>query len=238
MNTVALAWLAACAAAGILLCLVPAGWIRTVTSPFTFHNFGIRKIKRMHTTTDTLANGLETVCLLFCIIYPIVPAYSWIYLLILIFTFLCTLSRWAVMAAKGKDWKHKVECAFVLFGYWMVFAAGLLCNTVLEADNASVFISNWLHALFQGTYLDVMYYLVNPDLFFWLLKGFLMAVPVFFLWQQFKYLRLERTYRAANIFTYVLKIIFILALMMVFCVEGYPFLYRVYQMDYKMEENA
>ena len=54
-------WTAGALLSGILLLLVPARLLRQITSPFTFSSKGIRKIRRWHTTTDTLGKVLETI---------------------------------------------------------------------------------------------------------------------------------------------------------------------------------
>jgi len=51
-------WAGAALLSGILLVLVPAKLLRKITSPFTFSSKGIGKIRRWHTTTDTLGNIL------------------------------------------------------------------------------------------------------------------------------------------------------------------------------------
>lgn len=61
---------------------------------------GIRKIRRWHTTTDTLGNVLETLCVIWCFVWPFVPDATLWYGLILAFTLLCAISRCAIIALK------------------------------------------------------------------------------------------------------------------------------------------
>lgn len=93
-------WTAGALLSGILLLLVPARLLRQITSPFTFSSKGIRKIRRWHTTTDTLGNVLETLCVIWCFVWPFVPDATLWYGLILAFTLLCAISRCAIIALK------------------------------------------------------------------------------------------------------------------------------------------
>lgn len=208
-------WVGGALLSGILLLLVPAKILRKITSPFTFSNKGIRKIRRWHTTTDTLGNILETLCVIWCFIWPIVPdAVLW-YGLILAFTLLCAISRCAVIALKQTKGYPGVEIRVVMVCLWMVgiigfaSAGGFFNGRIFELP-----VQTLTQKALAGALLDdLFYYLSNPGLFYYLLESVLMLLPLCTLWNQFKHMRLERTYKSVNLFFFLCKMLVIFAIL-------------------------
>lgn len=208
-------WAGAALLSGILLVLVPAKLLRKITSPFTFSSKGIRKIRRWHTTTDTLGNILETLCVIYCFTWPFVPdALLW-YGLILAFTLLCTISRCAIIALKQTKGYPGAEIRIVMVCLWMVGIIGF--GAAGGFFNGRIF-DLPVHTLAQkartGTLFDdLFYYLSDPGLFHYLLESVLMVIPICTLWNQFKHMRLERTYKSINLFFFLCKMAVICAIL-------------------------
>ena len=60
---------------------------------------------------------------------------------------------------------------------------------------------------------DLFYYLSDPGLFHYLLESVLMVIPICTLWNQFKHMRLERTYKSINLFFFLCKMAVICAIL-------------------------
>jgi len=80
---------------------------------------------------------------------------------------------------------------------------------------------------------DIFYLLTNHSIIVYILQGILFFIPVYCMWSQFKYMRLENTYKAMNIITYVIKVLFICFVMAFLAIEGFDFINFVYQVEYK-----
>lgn len=90
---------------------------------------------------------------------------------------------------------HASYLASVCFRPWAF-------TTITCSGFRSFFFAN---AIESRAAFDVMYYLnsVNPGAY--LLQTLLLITPLFFLWRQFKYMRLENTYPARNVGFYIVK---------------------------------
>lgn len=227
------AWAAAAAVSGILLVCIPAPMLRRITSPFTFGNKGIRKVRRWHTTTDTLGNVLETLCVIWCVVWPFVPDYRFWYGLILAFTTLAAVARAAIIAVKQKKGYPAAEIRIVLACLWAVGILGI--------GSACGFFNNGIFELpvrvlqqkaASGTLFDdLFYYLNDPGLFYYLLESCLMLIPVCTLWNQFKHMRLERTYKSVNLFFFICKMLIVYAILIFGGWQGFDALNTIWHFE-------
>ena len=110
----------------------------------------------------------------------------------------------------------------------LVSALGLLNNHV-----ADMMVTTYRTDLFAGNVFDIFYLLTNHSIIVYILQGILFFIPVYCMWSQFKYMRLENTYKAMNILTYAIKVLFICIVMIFLAVEGFDFINFVYQVEYK-----
>ena len=65
-----------------------------------------------------------------------------------------------------------------------------------------------------------------------LFQAFLYFIPMYCLWAQFKYMRLEDTYTGRNIGLFLIKVILICIFMVLFAYGGYEVLNWAYYIDH------
>lgn len=212
----------------LILLLIPLRWQSAMTVPFSFRTFGIRKIRRWHSRTDTLANLMLWISVIFCILAPWIPYAPIIYLVWLIFTWLAAVSR-AIRLSKVKSRPVRLT---VIFMVDLVAAIGLL-STMGFYNNFVL----WIRAFLFGNDVitkeawELMYYLSSPNPAFYLIQTILLILPLASLWGQFKYMRLENTFKAANLTTYCIKNVFLCLVMAVFAIFSPGVIERIYNQD-------
>lgn len=186
----------------LLILLIPLKTLALITTPFTFKTFGIRRIKRWHSHTDTLGNLMLWISVIFAFAAPWIPYSPIIFAVWITFSWLCAVSRAVRMNAVDHRWKKLV----VIFYLNMIFGFGLLCG-VGAFSYFSLPIRSFLFAndIVSGKGLQAMYYLTSPQPAAYLLQALLLLIPLCSLWGQFKYMRLENTFKARNMFTYIVK---------------------------------
>lgn len=220
---------------GVAIAVVPIKDLRKATSIFTFKKFGIRKKKRWNALIDDLGNFFLLLSFVYCCVYWLIPYYRQIYAVWIMFTLIVTLSRAVVITSKyPKDKKGKLCTILVDVGIYLVGAIGLA--GAVGAFNNEIFLSGvdrFARDLQSGGIHDYMYFLTNPSFFYVVLEGLIMFIPLMFLWNNFKYMRTERTIRAANVATFTIKVLIVCALMTVLSYEGFSFLNMVYCVDLK-----
>ncbi len=219
----------------VLLSLVPIKDLRKATSIFTFKKFGIRKKKRWNALIDDLGNFFLLISFVFCCVYWLVPYYRQIFAVWIMFTMICALSRSAIITSKyPRDWKGKTSAIIVNAGLYLVGAIGLA--GAVGVFNNSMFLSGvarFTHDLESGSIQSYMYFLTNPSIFYVLLEGLLMFIPLMFLWNNFKYMRTERMIRAANVVTFTIKLLLLYALLVTLSYYGFDFINMIYCVDAK-----
>lgn len=220
---------AAALASGIVIACLPPRFLRKITAPFTMGHFGIRKIRRWHTTTDTLGNVLETLCVIFCIVYPLIPYYTVVFGVLTGFALLCVLARAAIISLKEKTGYRAFEIRTVICVLWTFGILGILAGTGVFNGQAMLGpIQSLVLYIRTQDLTDVMYYLRDPAVFYYLLQMGLMMIPLCMLWNQFKHMRLERTWKGTNLFTFLLKMIIVAFVLLWAGTSGFAFLNSVW----------
>lgn len=218
------------AAFGIIFALVPSRTYNILTKTLSFDKKGIRYIRRRHDKVDALANLFLFIGLIFSVLYFILPFYSLIYAVFLIFSFLCVLGQ----ANRVLKKKNKNVYRIVIYGLYLMTAIGLVSALgLLNNHVADMMVTTYRTDLFAGNVFDIFYLLTNHSIIVYILQGILFFIPVYCMWSQFKYMRLENTYKAMNIITYVIKVLFICFVMVFLAIEGFDFINFVYQVEYK-----
>lgn len=218
------------AAFGIIFTLVPSRTYNVLTKTLSFDKKGIRYIRRRHDKVDTLANLFLFIGLIFSVLYFILPFYSLIYAVFLIFSFLCVLGQ----ANRVLKKKNRNVYRIVIYGLYLMTAIGLVSALgLLNNHVADMMVTTYRTDLFAGNVFDIFYLLTNHSIIVYILQGILFFIPVYCMWSQFKYMRLENTYKAMNIITYVIKVLFICFVMAFLAIEGFDFINFVYQVEYK-----
>lgn len=218
------------AAFGIIFALVPSRTYNILTKTLSFDKKGIRYIRRRHDKVDALANLFLFIGLIFSVLYFILPFYSLIYAVFLIFSFLCVLGQ----ANRVLKKKNRNVYRIVIYGLYLMTAIGLVSALgLLNNHVADMMVTTYRTDLFAGNVFEIFYLLTNHSIIVYILQGILFFIPVYCMWSQFKYMRLENTYKAMNIITYVIKVLFICFVMVFLAIEGFDFINFVYQVEYK-----
>ncbi len=215
-------------AISLLLILIPLKVMSILTTPFSMKTFGIRKIRRWHSRTDTLANLMLWISVLFCIAAPLIPYSPIIYLVWIILTWLCTVSRAVRMTAVREKWKKLT----VIFLIDLTFLIGTLA-AIGAFNHYALWIRSFqfVNDLFDGTGRTAIYYLTNVQPAAYILQTLILIIPLVNLWGQFKYMRLENTFKASNIYTYILKSLLVIVVLFGAAFGGPKALERIYQVD-------
>lgn len=218
------------AAFGIIFALVPSRTYNILTKTLSFDKKGIHYIRRRHDKVDALANLFLFIGLIFSVFYFVLPFYSLIYAVFLIFSFLCVLGQ----ANRVLKKKNRTVYRIVIYGLYLMAAIGLVSALgLLNNHVADMLVITFRTDLFAGNVFDIFYLLTNHSIIVYILQGILFFIPVYCMWSQFKYMRLENTYKAMNILTYAIKVLFICIVMIFLAVEGFDFINFVYQVEYK-----
>lgn len=222
----AILWTGGALVVDLLLILIPLKVLAAVTMPFSMKTFGIRKVRRWHSRTDTLANLMLWISVLFCIAAPWIPYAPVIYIVWLVFTWLCALARVVRLSAVKARWKKQT----VIFLITLLFAVALLAGWGIY-NHYALWIRSYLFAnqLEDGSALNLMYYLQNMQPAAYLLQTLILIFPLVSLWGQFKYMRLENTFKASSIGMYVFKSLIAVTLLFGASVFGQRALEIIYQ---------
>ena len=151
--------------------------------------------------------------------------YKLYYSIIVLLTTLCAMGRVSKLPKKNVD-----RPAWVAFCMYMVGLTGWFCVMYTPAS------ANVL--LFK---MDVFAHLANSPIYFLthvsfmdtILQGVMMWIPLWILWNQFKYMRCQKMVRAANTVTLTIKVIFICFILWMIVAYGFDFLDGVYQVGKK-----
>lgn len=220
--------------AGILFALIPENKLRKYLSIFSFKKFGIRKKKRWNALIDDLGNGFQVLSFLFCLFFWAIPYFEYFYALWLFFTLLCALSRACLIAsAFGKGKQAKVKAALVrVFLFYTGCIGGAAALGAFNHGIAYASFPIFLDHIEARRFMDYMYFLTDPTFFFVLLEFILLVTPLMVLWSHFRYMRTERTFRAANIYTFVFKMLLLNVCLFGLSYYGFSFINSVYHVEY------
>lgn len=186
----------------LILLLLPLQAQSAMTWLFSFRTFGIRKVKRWHSRTDTLANLMLWISVIFCLLAAWIPYAPLIYLCWLTFSWLCCVSR-AVRLSEVRIRSRKLTVIFLInltYGISLLAALGFL-------NHYALWLRSFLFAqdIMSGEALHLMYFLRSVEPADWLAQTIILILPLTVLWGQFKYMRLENTFKASSLAVYVIK---------------------------------
>lgn len=212
----------------LLILLIPPGILASITRPFSFKTFGIRKLVRLHSRTDTLANLFLWLSVIYCLLFPLVPYSQWIFGLWITLSWLCAVSR-AIRLSQVPKNMVKLCVIFMItliYGYGLVMGLGILNHHELWIRSVELFVylsdpENW----------KLFYFLSSPDPASYVLQFCLMLYPLCLLWGQFKYMRLENTYKSRNLFFYIFKSLICVALILGMGIFGLRLIDTAYQTE-------
>ena len=146
----------------------------------------------------------------FCIVYPIIPFYQYIYAAFLTFAFLCTLGQTLRVTEK----EHFVKKKIVFLGVWFMFAIGLVgALGYFNGGTIAPYVKQITKIIAKKKYMNPYFYFTDPAVPMLVLQALIMIVPLYCMWAQFIYMRLEDTYKARWMVTWILKITICCSLM-------------------------
>lgn len=213
----------------ICISFLPKKALKPVTSVFSFGKKGLRKMRSRHDTTDTIANVCLGVALFFSVFHWLIPASNILYAILLTISFLCVLA-WSNKVTVKMDRMHRM---FVLFDVSMMFFFGLFsamgCFNNFETFESAATLR---HDIADGSIFEILYFLHNFAPMMVLLQGILYMVPMYCMWAQFKYMRLEHTYKSRNVGLFTLKVLFICLAMVALSYGGIEVLNWAYYIDH------
>ena len=138
------------AALGIIFALVPSRTYNILTKTLSFDKKGIRYIRRRHDKVDALANLFLFIGLIFSVFYFVLPFYSLIYAVFLIFSFLCVLGQ----ANRVLKKKNRNVYRIVIYGLYLMAAIGLVSALgLLNNHVADMMVTTYRTDLFAGMFL-------------------------------------------------------------------------------------
>ena len=108
------------AAFGIIFALVPSRTYNILTKTLSFDKKGIRYIRRRHDKVDALANLFLFIGLIFSVLYFVLPFYSLIYAVFLIFSFLCVLAGESRVKEKEQKCVQNCDLWFISNGSYRI----------------------------------------------------------------------------------------------------------------------
>lgn len=212
----------------ILMSILPKPVYNAITRVFSMHKNGIRKIRKYNSTTDSIANLLITISIVFSIFYCFIPFYSILYAIFFIVSYLCLLAQANRVTSKKTQSVARTVIFFTnLFsGISFLGALGFLNQHISDAVIAQFMIDFQAHKVF-----DILYLLQNRTWMYWLFQGILFLFPLFIMWSHFKYMRLENSVKAVYFVTYIIKMIFLIVVVLLVSYGTFEFLDKVYQVD-------
>lgn len=212
----------------ILMSVLPKPVYNLITRAFSMHKNGIRKVRRYHTTTDSIANLLIGVSIIFCVFYSFIPFYSVVYTIFFVLSYLCLLAQVNRVTSK-KSQQVARTCILlnnVFVGICFLGALGFLNG------HASVAVINQFMLDFHAyKAFDILYLLQNRTWMYWLFQSMLFLFPLFIMWSHFKYMRLESSVKGVYFITYIIKMLFLMGIVLCFSMGAFDFLDKVYQVD-------
>lgn len=212
----------------LIMTILPRKAYFLIGKVFSMHKMGIRKQPRLRSYTDTLGNMMIGISIIFCVLYCFIPFYSIIYAVFFVFTYLCTLSQAFRVTRK----KPQSVCRTVLFLLNGFSACAFLAALGYFNNQAFIpVINTFTIDFFSKKAFDILYLLQNRTWMYYLTQAVIFLFPLVFLWNQFKYMRLESSVKAVYFVTYIIKMIFVTIVFVAFCYEAFQFLDLVYQVE-------
>ena len=211
------------------IALLPSRFLKPLTDWFSLGTKGIRQIRRRRDQTDTIANACLAASLFFSLIFWLIPGHFVIYGILFLLSFFCLLGQTQRISEKMTP----AYRGAVLFFISLMFFFGLFCalgcfNDFVTWKAATQFSQD----LFSGEVFHIFYFLRNYVPMMVILQGLCYLLPMYCLWAQFKYMRLENTYKGRNIGLFAIKIIWLCLVMTGLSYGGVEVLNWAYYIHY------
>lgn len=210
---------------GIVITCIPKKWLDVITDVFSLQTYGIRTIRRRNDQTDTLTNCILFVCFLFSVGYCFIPYSFVLYSVLFAVSFLCLIAQTNRVTADltPRERFSLLSAVWFMSTTAYVGAIGMFNQHQAEKDTAVFIQSLYAHEL-----QSVLYFLTHHEFMTVTLQIVVFFVSFYVVWAQFKYMRLENTYKANNLINFWIKTICVCLLLIGLSFGGFYCMNRAY----------
>ena len=206
--------------------------MKSIVGTFSLGEFGIHYSKRKRDNIDDFGRWMMFVSLVFSIVYPVLPFFRYIFVAFLAFAFLCVLGQ----TTRVTDQVNVVKKKLVLIGVYAMFLVGVFAGLGLLDGNAlDPYIKQVLPSIIDKEYMNPYFYFTSPIVAVYLLQAIIFMIALYYQWAQFMYMRLEDTYKAAWMITWILKIILCCTILFTFSYNGFDAIEQIYNIKEQTE---
>lgn len=195
------------AAIAVVFCFLPTTVQQWFAAHLSFGHFGIRTIKRRHDQTDTLGNFILFLCLVFCCLYWKIPQYF-----LLLYTILFGISFLILMSQTyriSQTYSKKKQISLILAIFTMCAIAYCSAIGLLNGHQIMKDLPVFLQSLQKNETSSFFYYVRHYEWVSVILSGLVMFYTFYLVCAQFKYMRLENSFKADNMIFFWIKVIFV-----------------------------
>ncbi len=203
------------------MCFLPSSACDWLAQKASFGSFGIRELPRRNDKTDTLGNCILFLLFVFSCTYWLIPDMTIVYIVYTILYLLSCIFLLGQTCRVSKDYSDGHHLALFLLIGLMMFVAYVSAIGLLNGQQIITDVVPFRKQVQTDQLLDVFYYLKNHEIFSVILQGILFFASFYLVWAQFKYMRLEDSYKANHIVLFAFKIIFVCIIMLGLSYGGY-----------------
>lgn len=194
-------------AIAVVLCILPTTIQQWWANHLSFDHFGIRTIKRRHDQTDTLGNFILFACLVFCCLYwQLQDSFMVIYTVLFGISFVLLMGQtYRISSTYPKKKQNSLILAiFTMSAIAYCSAIGLWNGHQILKD-----LPVFLQSLQKHATSSFFYYVRHYEWASVILSGLTMFYTFYLILAQFKYMRLEDTFKADTLIFFWIKVIFV-----------------------------
>lgn len=216
---------------GVLLYFLPQNMYNGITNVFSLNDLGIRKNNWRHDYDDLLASLFLLLSFIFSFVFYEIPYFYVVYSILYLFSFLCVLAQ-TNRICKSESKKHRLSLIFAI--YCMSGIAYLCAIGVFNHQQAYVDAYVFQKALANKEVFRLFYWATNHEPISNLLQSILFFASFYVEWAQFKYMRLEDSYKANNLIFFWIKVILICVILLFLSSQGFQFINNVFYVNNTM----
>ncbi len=203
------------------MCFLPASACDCLAKKASLGSFGIRELPRRNDRTDTLANCILFVLFIFSCVYWLIPDMTIVYILYTVLYLFSCILLFGQTCRISKDFGDGAHLALFLLIGLMMFVSYVSALGLLNGQQIIIDVVSFRKQVQANQLLDYFYYLKHHEFFSVFIQGVLFFASFYVVWAQFKYMRLEDTFKANHIVLFAFKIVFVCAIMMGLSYGGY-----------------
>lgn len=203
---------------GILTSILPEKVMDGLTNVFSLGQVGIRTIRRRNDRSDTLTNFILFLCFVFSFGYLFVPYWEMVYCILFGVSYLCLIAQTNRIAHPFSKRKR----ISVLLAVWLMSAIAFA--GAIGLFNHHQFIRDiniFSKVMYTHNIYSYFYYLTNHEWVSALFEGVIMFASFYVTWAQFKYMRLENSFKANTMIRFWIKIVLVCIILIGLSFGGY-----------------